>query len=92
MKSKNLTLYALIGVVVTELMILFILYQMSVSESYAATSISKGTILMLLVVGVIGILGVGRKKIDSGSHAPNDEARQATGHDNLNEEKQKIIA
>lgn len=62
MKSKNFTLYALIGVVVTELMILFTLYQMSVFESYAATSISKGTILMLLVVGVIGILGVGAGK------------------------------
>jgi hypothetical protein len=41
---------------------------------YASASISKGTILLLLAVGVIGALGVGRQKKDFG----NDSNRNAT--------------
>jgi hypothetical protein len=41
--------------------------QLPVNDSYTAASISKGTILLLLAVGVIGALGVSRQKKDSGS-------------------------
>ena len=37
------------------------------AEGYASASTSKGTILLLLAVGVIGALGVSRQKKDSGS-------------------------
>ena len=36
--------------------------QVEVPETYSAASISKGTILLLLTVGVIGVLGVSRKR------------------------------
>ena len=39
------------------------------AEGYASASISKGTILLLLAMGVIGALGVSRQKKDSGSNA-----------------------
>jgi len=39
------------------------------SESYKAAPISKGTILLLLAVGVIGALGVSRKKNGNGSYS-----------------------
>lgn len=42
--------------------------QISATEGYAAAaSISKGAILLLLAVGVIGFLGVSRKKKVSGA-------------------------
>jgi hypothetical protein len=34
------------------------------NDSYVAASISEGTILLLLAVGVIGVLGISRKKKD----------------------------
>ena len=90
MKIKSLLLCAITGIVITGLMLLLILShpndsetsqlnnqnQISVSESYTAASISKGTILVLLAVGVIGVLGVSRKKKDSESHAQNNEDKQ----------------
>ncbi len=101
MKIKSFSLFAIIGVIIIGLMILLIVQrpheseisqlnnqnQISVPESYMAAPISKGTILLLLVAGVIGVLGVSRKKKDSGSHAQNNEIPQATGHHNLNEDK-----
>ena len=104
MKIKSFSLCAIIGVIIIGLMILFILSrpddsevsqlinqnQLSVPESYAAASISKGTILLLLAVGVIGVLGVSRKKKDSGSHAQNNEIPQATGHHNLMKTSKKL--
>ena len=38
-------------------------------ESYKTASISKSTILLLLAVGVIGALGVSRKKNGNGSYS-----------------------
>jgi hypothetical protein len=48
--------------------------QVPASDNYASASFSKGTILLLLAVGVIGALGVSRRKKDSGS----DSNRNAT--------------
>lgn len=104
MKIKSFSLCAIIGVVITGLMILLIFSrpdeseisqlnkqnQISFPETYAAASISKGTILLLLAVGVIGVLGVSRKKKNSGSHAQNNENPEATGYHNLNGDSKKL--
>ena len=96
MKIKRFSLCAIIGLVITGLIILLILsrsdksviahhnnpHQISVPGSYAAASFSKGTILLLLAVGVIGVLGVGRKKKDRGSNAQNKEITDAEKHHN----------
>ena len=95
MKIKTFALCAVISVVIIGLLTLIILLhtteseisqlsnqnQISYPETYASTSISKGTILLLLAVGVIGVLGVARKM------KVNDGHIQAMGHDNLNEDK-----
>jgi len=36
--------------------------QVSATENYEAASINKGSILLLLLVGIIGFLGVSRRK------------------------------
>ena len=48
------------------------------AEGYASASISKGTILLLLAVGVIGALGVSRKKKESGSDSDRNSTDQET--------------
>ena len=61
-----------------------------VPESYNAASVSKGTILLLLAVGVIGALGVSRKKKDSGSDS-NRNPVDRTGQDvTVNEDRKKL--
>jgi len=94
MKIKRFSLYAVIGVFITGLTILLILsrsdqsviaqhndpHQIFVSGSYSTASISKGTILLLLAVGIIGVLGVSRKKKGSGSHIQNNEIHDVKKH------------
>ena len=96
MKIKSFSLFVIIGVAITGLSILLILSrpyqsgiaqltvpnQISVPENYVTASISKRTILLLLAVGVIGVLGVGRKKKDRGSNAQNKEITDAEKHHN----------
>jgi hypothetical protein len=105
MKINNLTFILLLGVVLSGLMVagyvsvhdkaeisrLGSQSQAKTSESYATASISKGTILFLLSVGVIGVLGVSRKKKDIVGPAQKDETNSAPGHQNLNAGKQKPI-
>ncbi len=43
--------------------------QVNISERYDAASMSRGTIIVLLAVGVIGVLGVSRKKKAAGDGA-----------------------
>ena len=54
------------------------------SESYAAASISKGTILFLLAVGVIGFLGVSRKKKSSVGNVQKNETNRTPDSQHLN--------
>jgi hypothetical protein len=57
------------------------------TEGYVSASISKGTTLLLLAVGVIGALGVSRQKKDSGNDSyrtPGDRAGQRV---NFNEDR-----
>ena len=62
-----------------------------VSESYAAASLSKGTILFLLAVGVIGALGVSRTKKDIKGPTQRNAAHDASEDKTVNEEPQKLI-
>jgi hypothetical protein len=56
-----------------------------IPETYTAVSISKGTILLLLAVGVIGVLGVSRKKkIGPGIFEHNEDDRPAVNQDFTN--------
>jgi hypothetical protein len=61
------------------------------AEGYASASISKGTILLLLAVGVIGALGVGRKKNGNGNHLNRSAADRGLQSNGANEDRQKII-
>ena len=87
MKIKHLIFFALIGVIFSgltsigfnsvqdkdETIRLLDQNQVNLPESRTAASMSKGTILLLLAVGVIGILGVSRKKKDRGNSVPDRE-------------------
>jgi len=56
-------------------------------ENYAAASISKGSILSLLVVGVIGALGVNRKRKHTGSDWDGHAADRASQPPKANEDR-----
>ena len=102
MKIKNLIFFLFIGILLSGLAIaVFItvhdkeeiskqinqkLFQ--VPESHNAASVSKGTILLLLAVGLIGVLGISRKKKEIGNPAQRNEADREPDHQNLNEDKQ----
>ena len=99
MKIKNLIFFALTSVILSGLTtIVFISAidkkettrlldqdQVIVPKSYAAASISEGTILLLLTVGVIGVLGVSRKKKDIDNPAQENEMNTAAHNQDLNE-------
>jgi hypothetical protein len=59
--------------------------QVEVPETYSAASISKGTILLLLTVGVIGVLGVSRKRKNIVNPAHKNEINRALDRRHLNE-------
>ena len=87
MKIKNLIFFALTSVILSglttivfisvsdkeETTMLFDQNQVIIPDTHSAASISKGTILLLLAVGVIGFLGVNRKKKDIVNSAPKKE-------------------
>jgi len=99
MKIKNLILFGLTSLILSGLTTivlvsvfdkeettrLFDQNQVKVPETYTAASISKGTILLLLAVGVIGVLGVSRKKKEILNPAQKNETNRAPNHQNLNE-------
>ena len=89
MKIKNLIILVLTGVILSGLTIivltsvsdkrettrLFDHDRVKVPDTHSAASISKGTVFLLLAVGVIGVLGVSRKKkgvADSNSKKESD--------------------
>ena len=97
MKIKKLIIILFIGIILSGLMTgVFILdgemnavpgridqNQAQTTGSYASASISKGTILLLLAVGVIGALGVSRQKKDSRSDSDRIPADRAQQHVNV---------
>ena len=64
--------------------------QIHIPNSYKAASISKGTIFLLLAVGVIGVLGISRKKKEIGSSQQRGETSIGPGHQNMNQDNRKI--
>jgi hypothetical protein len=82
MKIKNLIFFLLIGILLSGLVTAGFISvhdkegiseqinqnQIQVPESSNVASVSKGTTLLLLAVGVIGVLGVSRRKKDRRSH------------------------
>jgi hypothetical protein len=99
MKIKSLIFLALTGVILSgvttivfisaldkaETTRLFNQNQVNVPETYNAASISKGTILLLLAVGLIGVLGVSRKKKDTINPDHTNEMNRAPDRQHLNE-------
>jgi hypothetical protein len=85
MKIKNFILFALTVFILTGSLILTLISvhdkpglfelndqnQISVPENYAAASISKGTFLLLIAAGLVGFLGLGRKKKDQNNSGKN---------------------
>jgi hypothetical protein len=105
MKINRLIIFSFVGVILSVLMTgVFILggerravseqidqNSVQTNDSHAAASISKGTILLLLVVGVIGALGVSRQKKDSGNDSHRNPADQEDRPVNVNEDRKKLI-
>lgn len=56
-------------------------------ESYKAASNSKGAVLLLLAIGVIGVLGIRRKKEELGNPAQRNELNREPNLQNMNEDK-----
>jgi hypothetical protein len=61
--------------------------QFQIPESYNADSVSKGTILLLLAVGVIGVLGISRKKRELGGPAHRNGTNREADHQNPSNQK-----
>jgi len=59
--------------------------QVKIPETHTAASIPKTTILLLLAVGVIGVLGVSRKKKNIDNPAQENEMNRAPHNQDLNE-------
>jgi hypothetical protein len=105
MKITNFKLITIIGVLLTGLLILLLLHgddrypssrlshhdQAWVPDRYVAASLSEGTILLLLAAGVIGALGISRLKKGIGSPAQRNATDSASGDENVNEDRQKLI-
>jgi F0F1-type ATP synthase assembly protein I len=102
MKIKNLIFFLLIGTLLSGLVTAGFISvhdkeevsekikqnQFQIPENYNAASVSKGAILLLLAVGLIGVLGISRKKKEIGNPAQRNEADREPDHQNLNEDKQ----
>ena len=65
--------------------------QLKVPQAYTAASMSKGTILMLLAVGIVGALGVSRKRNGNTSPAQRNKTNGASDYQNVSENRQKLI-
>jgi CRISPR/Cas system CMR-associated protein Cmr1 (group 7 of RAMP superfamily) len=65
--------------------------QAQASESHATAPISKGTILLLLAVGVVGALGVSRTRKGNGSLAQRNKTSGASDYQNANKNRQNLI-
>ena len=105
MKIKNFIFFVLISVILSGLTTivfisvldkeettrLFDQNQVDVPENYSAASISEGTILLLLAVGVIGAVGVSRQKKSTGGDSHSNLNDRAGENANVNEGRQKLM-
>ena len=67
--------------------------QLQIPQTYTAASMSKGTVLMLLAVGIVGALGVSRTKKENGngSSAHRNKANGASDYQQANENRPKLM-
>ena len=99
MKIGNLTFVLLLGIVLSGLIAAgyVSVHGESATSSLEsqnqtqAASISKGTILFLLAVGIIGVLGVSRKKKGIAGPAQKNEVNGSTENQNLNARRQEAV-
>ena len=105
MKTKVLIFFALISIILLGLMTIGFVsvldknetttfnsqVPVQVAETYTAASLSKGTILFLLAVGVIGALGVSRTKKNTKGSVQRNASQDASNYETVNEERQKLI-
>jgi hypothetical protein len=91
MNNKGIKISAFIGIILIGFLILFFPYRpenprssnsidrdpISATNTNESTSIPIGTIFFLLAVGVIGVLGVGRKKRNTPDVVQNDGGNKA---------------
>ena len=104
MKINRLIIFLFVGLILSGLMMgAFILSgerravtkqldqnKAQMNDSYVAASISKGTILLLLAVGVVGALGVSRQKKDTGNDSHRNATDQVDQNINVNEDRRKL--
>ena len=100
MKTKNL-IFLLISILLSGLVIASFISvhdkeeismpinqtQLQVPENYNNASITKGGFLILLAVGVIGVLGISRKRKELRNPAQRNETNRVPNLQNMNEDK-----
>jgi hypothetical protein len=105
MKTKVLIFLALISIILSGLTTIIFISVLSkdgasefvdqkmvqVPETYTAASLSKGTILFLLAVGVIGALGVNRTKKSIKGPIQRNTTQDASNYEIVDEERQELI-
>ena len=105
MKIKTFIFITLIGIILSGLSAIMLMpvfdkkentglidqAPLQVPQAYAAASMSKGTILMLLAVGIVGALGVSRAKKNTKGPAQKNASQDASNYETLNEERRKLI-
>ncbi len=64
--------------------------EVPVSKAYNAASVSEGTILVLLAIGVFGALVFSRKKKDIRSTAQRNESPVSPENQDLNEDRPEV--
>ena len=101
MKTKNHKLFLITGVIISGFIIFAYTTvndkweiglqieenEMPVSKDYNAASVSEGTVLLLLAVGVIGALVISRKKKEIPSASQRNENSAGSENQNLNEDR-----
>ena len=106
MKIKNLIFFLLISILLSGLVIAGFISvhdkeeismpinqsQLQVPQSSSPAYVTKGGVLILLVVGVIGMLGISRKRKELGNPARRNETNGEPNLQNVNEDKQKLKA
>ena len=105
MKIKTFIFITLIGIILSGLSAIMLMpvfdkkentglidqEPLQVPQTYTAASMSKGTILMLLAVGIVGALGVSRTKKNTKGPAQKNASQDAPNYGTLNEERRKLI-
>ena len=101
MKIKTFIFITLIGIILSGLSTIMLMpvfdkkentglidqEPLQVPQTYTAASMSKGTILMLLAVGIVGALGVSRTKKNIKESVQRNASQDASNYETVNEER-----